>query len=805
MSSDGAAIVNRIMRGEAILLTGAGFSRGLTDQYGDPLPIGSELAESIWPIAFGDEPFDEDTPLNLVYAEALRQSSKLLGDQLRRHFEVDREEIPPRYETWYALPWHRIYTLNVDDGDEAVAVKSAGAGLQILSALTSKPGTLSADRLGVVHVNGRLADFPNLTFSPWEFADRTARADTWYQEFVTDITSRPVVVIGSVLDEPPLWHYLQLRGKRGNNKELRPRSWLVSPRLDPGRKALLERLNFVHIAAKEQEFFDAEIAPVAGRLLTARRAQEILTSERALNDVSTLVREADAGKPDYLLGSSPQWGDVVDGFAATFVADSELVSMIDRQTGGSVAVVGSAGSGKTTALMKAAAIMAARGNKVLWLGRETEAQVSQIKDEVRADVPEYVFIDDIDRFADHAIKLLRDLQKIDETLVVVVAARSARFTQLRYADRLGLADTLELSRLTDDDAEALIGELSRANRLGALLSLSPQERVLQITKRDDRQLLVTLIEATSGERFHIRVAEECRSLTGAALSIYGIICAAAWADNRSLTRGDVLYATGRSFEPNDAINGLQQLEASKLLIATGSRYQARHRVIAESAIDYFRAEGLLEHWIEDLLFLVAGHYDKANIRNTRYGRLLVRLVGHENLKGLLGDNAAVQRIYGTAEEWLAEDPHFWLQRGSFETDYGSLVPAENFLGSARSLAPDDIQVDTAWAMLILKKAVTKADSPDAHGWAQEAFTLLRAIMKDDRRNSPHTFAVFLNFGLRWLRVQQLGVEEQRALRDELLYYGQIGASRFPRVADVQEAWNQTRRWIATNAVVQITA
>ena len=802
MSSDGAAIVNRIMRGEAILLTGAGFSRGLTDKFGDPLPVGSELAESIWPIAFGDEPFDRDTPLNLVYGEALRVSPTLLGEQLRRHFEVDRDELPRRYETWYSLPWHRIYTLNVDDGDEAVATRPGGDRLQIVSALTTKPGVISSDKLGVVHVNGRLKDFPNLTFSPWEFADRTARDDTWYREFVTDLTSRPVVVVGSVLDEQPLWHYLQLRGTRGNNKELRPRSWLISPRLDPGRKAMLERLNFAHVSAKEQDFFDAEIDPVAPRLLASKRAQEILTSEHALTDVSTLVRNATKGSPDYLLGTSPRWGDVVDGFSANFTADSELVSLIDSLTGGSIAVVGSAGSGKTTSMMKAAAVMNARGNKVMWLGRETEAPVSQIRDEVRSEKPDYLFIDDLDRFADHAANLLRRLEEESEALVIVVATRSARFTQLQYANRLALAATLELSRLTDDDAEALIAELSRANRLGALLSLTPRERVLRITQRDDRQLLVTLIEATSGERFHDRVADECRSLTGAALSIYGTVCTAAWADNRNLTRQDVLYAAERNFEPNDAINGLQQLEASRLVVAEKSRYQARHRVIAESAIDYFRSEGQLEHWIEDLLFLVAGHYDRNNVRNTRYGRLLVRLVGHENLKSLLGDSSAVQRIYGTAEEWLADDPQFWLQRGSFETDYGDLAPAENFLGQARALAPNDIKIDTAWAMLILKKALVKIDSPDAYTWAQEAFDLLRLIMRDANQNSPHTFAVFLNFGLRWLRAQDLGVEEQRSLRDELLYFGQQGAARFPRVSDVQDAWNRTRRWIATNAIVQ---
>lgn len=804
MPAENTSIVNAIYRGQAVLLTGAGFSRGMTDTFGDPLPVGAELAESIWPIAFGhDEPFDGDTALTMVYEAAMRKSATLLVDQLRRHFEIDRKLLPDRYKTWFALPWHRIYTLNIDDGDEAMSELPGGARLQILSALSTTPGVVQPDRLPVVHINGRLQDFPNLTFGPWEFAERTAAVDPWYQEFVTDIATRPVVVIGSVLDEPPLWHYLKLRGQRGSTKELRPRSWLVTPRLDVGRKAMLEGLNFAHIEQTEQDFFNETVAPAAPRLIAATQVKNDRSGEDALQDVSDSVRESKAGSPDYLLGSAPRWGDVTDGYAATFAFDKQLTDAIDELSAGTVSIVGSAGSGKTTSMMKAAATLAARGNNVLWLGRETELPIGALRRETKERAPDYLFIDDIDRFGADAGTLLRGLQHEADALVVVVATRSSRFYQLRYEEQLPLDTNLEQARLTDDDAEALLRELDRGNRLGALIALTHDQRVKKITERDDRQLLVTLIEATSGERFHNKVAAECGSLTGAALTLYGIVCTSAWADNKPLSRQDLLYAAHRSYEPNEALQALQRLEYSNLVQVQGNRYRARHRVVAESAMDYFRGEGLLAAWITDLIFLVAAHYDPQNVRRTRYGRLLIRLINHQNLKKHVGESSGVQRIYGAAEAWLSRDPHFWLQRGSFETDYGDLISADNFLRQARALTDGDFLIDTAWAMLLLKRALKSLPAPDAATHIQDAFDLLVPIMKNPDNKSPHTFAVYLIFGLRWLKEGPLGLEEQSQLRDSLRYFGNMGSYRFPDVADVQENWVAVQKWFATNALVDI--
>ena len=234
----------------------------------------------------------------------------------------------------------------------------------------------------------------------------------------------------------------------------------------------------------------------------------------------------------------------------------------------------------------------------------------------------------------------------------------------------------------------------------------------------------------------------------------------------------------------------------------GHGYRARHRVVAESAIDYFRSEGLLAAWITDLIFLVAAHYQPENARRSRYGRLLIRLISHQNLKKLVADTATVQHIYGTTEQWLFRDPHFWLQRGSFETDYGDLASADNFLRQAGALTTSDVLIDTAWAMLLLKRAMKTPAKPDAANLVQEAFDLLVPIMKDPDSRSPHTFAVFLIYGLRWLKEGPIGVEEQRKLREDLRLFGNMGAYRFPKTADVQDNWVVVQKWFATNALVE---
>ena len=72
--------------------------------------------------------------------------------------------------------------------------------------------------------------------------------------------------------------------------------------------------------------------------------------------------------------------------------------------------------------------------------------------------------------------------------------------------------------LTDPDVDAL----TRANRLGELRGKSPAGQRKVLVDKCGRQLLVALIEATSGKRFDEKVESECAGLDGDAQLLYAI-------------------------------------------------------------------------------------------------------------------------------------------------------------------------------------------------------------------------------------------------------------------------------------------
>ncbi|MFI6172339.1 hypothetical protein ACIBCN_36560 [Nocardia sp. NPDC051052] len=785
-------------------MTGAGFSHGAVDRNGHPIPLGRELAEQIWPIAFGDSTFDRSSNLGEVFRLANRKSGTLLRNHLELVLSVDSENIPRRYYDWFSLPWHRIYTLNIDDLDRAVSMtlKSPRA-LRILSAFTSTPGdAASRDHLAVVHLNGRMVDFPNLTFDPPSYGARTSLPDAWYQQFVTDIVTRPTFFIGTVLDEPPFWHYLSQRGSKGATAETRPRSWLITRNLPAARRELLSEFNIYLVEQYEEEFYTEFISPNVGELKQIAKARKALANteeESYLVDVAGVIASGPKGDANFLLGREPTWGDVHDGFAAQFDWDAEVIEDLRTMSDGTYIVHGGSGTGKSTTMLRAAAVLAADGNRVLWVSRDTDKSPSEIRAGILDRQPDYVFIDNLDRFGDTGPSFMDSLMNKLDTTVFVGAMRTQRLYRLELPTRL-TAKFKPAPHLSDSDAIRLIAALSKGNRLGALLQLTASDRVDAITRRAGRQLLVSLIEATSGRKFHDKVADECRNLTGMELAAYGVACCADSADGQYLTSSDILIAIGAA--NNEGVKAVRALTRDGLLTDTRGKLRVRHRVIAESAVNYFRSEDRLQEWMEHLIFLCAVKYTPSAMTRGRYGRLLIRFLNHDFLKEQLGSVIAVQTLYGSVETILSNEFHYWLQRGSFEVEVGDLGQAETFLLQAQALKPDDFFLETEWCYLLLKRALYAPNSATSTPDAEDALRRLEALMTAKSEQSPHTYHVYLNLGLKWLLAAPLSVGEARLLRDNLRRYAVIAKSQFRSSNMINGVVSQVERRLMTLSLEQ---
>ena len=141
----------------------------------------------------------------------------------------------------FSAAWYKVYTLNIDDLPAALQASQTLPRRLISSSPHNRSVRPNDGALEVVHLNGRWDDGPDqVTFSADQFGGRFPGADPLHAQCAVDILSRPVLFVGTELDEPPLWQAIQLR-KAASGKDLRRRSFLVTPKLARARRDFLAR------------------------------------------------------------------------------------------------------------------------------------------------------------------------------------------------------------------------------------------------------------------------------------------------------------------------------------------------------------------------------------------------------------------------------------------------------------------------------------------------------------------------------------------------------------------------------------
>jgi len=155
------------------------------------------------------------------------------------------------------------------------------------------------------------------------------------------------------------------------------RGYVITPSASEIEKHHLNSLNLVHVPGTLKDFadwLDRELPkrPTGWDLATARRP-ELRNIHQALNDVqkralnSVTLVSADtlpSAQSDNSLGAirnfykgyKPRWADILDGVPAELAFNKQFSQLVEKghESGKCIALVGPAGSGKSTALMVAA-------------------------------------------------------------------------------------------------------------------------------------------------------------------------------------------------------------------------------------------------------------------------------------------------------------------------------------------------------------------------------------------------------------------------------------------------------------------
>lgn len=780
-----AYLRERMRRADAILFTGAGFSTGVRNTAGTRMPLGTELRPHLWALSYPGEAFDEASKLPDLFSIAQARNPKGLRDLLLLRLAVDASSIPDYYAGLFSLPWLRAYTLNVDDLPTAIARQhTLRRRILPLSAITWGERGLPAREarvLEVVHLNGQLADAPDgVTFSPTQYAERLAGQEPLYAQCAVDVLTRPVVYIGTPLDETPLWQHIEMR-RRGprTRREFRRESFLISPTLDRARAEVLDReFHVTHIPMGVEDFskelLTATAAVVEEGYTVIAAAIDIARESNEPPLAQDLSAAAEAGSPDYLLGRAPDWGDVRDGFAAPRNCDLELETLAKAQLQprdeppGTILVSGTAGSGKSTMVMRLALALTAAGAKVAWVDNSVDISPLNLRRwAATIDEPTVLIIDDVDRYGPGGPALAAEMVRGPKPLLLVATIRSGRGAD-RFADRyvaLGAPfRQFDMPDLTNGDIQALIDLLDAKNRLGVLKGRDRQGQFNAFKDVARRQILVAMLEATSGKRFEEVIESELLELDNDTRDLYAIAAVASGL-RFGLTRDEMLLAVDdRSAATLASIDALQR---RRLIVADpAGTLRVRHRVIAEVLTRVLARDGQLADVIVGLAVAAASKVSPTTKPTHRTYRRIRALMNHDWLTSTIGVPAA-RKVYEALEGLMQWDHHYWLQRGSYELEHGEFQYAENFLNQAFGLAPTDPLVKTEYAYMTLRRAVIAHLPTESRENLQEGFGLLREAIEDREGSDPHQYHIFGKEGLNWLARGDVTPQEREELLNEL--------------------------------------
>jgi Mrp family chromosome partitioning ATPase len=518
-------------------------------------------------------------------------------------------------------------------------------------------------------------------------------------------------------------------------------------------------------------------------------------SDGRLKDVSELANNPTA-QNEFLLGSEPIWADIQANRAISRECDTTLWNQVSgalrrEKTKGLVIITGTAGSGKSTSLMRLCLRLAADGVHVGWVDHHSDINPRQIRDAMRDEkAPAVLAIDDADMYGPELAVWIRELILTESAPLVVVATRSGKVD--RVLSPLVLRDIPKdetaMPPLADADIGLLIELLEHEKRLGILTGRSRAEQEYAFREQAGRQLLVAMIQATSGKKFEEKAVQELLDLEQDGQRIYALLAVAS-SFRFGLTRDEILIAS--SDFTNAALNAVQHLVGRHIVAERDGGYVwARHRRIAEIITDELARTGQLGTPVIGLARLAAAKVSPTLRRADRAWRMLIAFINHAFLHRTIGCEVS-RNLYGSLESVLSWDFHFWLQRGSLEVEEGDLNLAEHFLSTARSLSPDDVYLQTEWAYLQFRKACANPSAKDSPELVKEASETLESLT--NRVGDPYPYHILGSQGLSWARRGIPNPQDKEAYLKRLIKRTEEGYRKYPKEQDLQQILSDLRR------------
>ena len=804
----------KLSEGKLILFTGAGFSSGAKDYEGRNLPLSKDLTKEISALIGIDDPTSK---LKDIFSLALSQKRKELCEYLEKRLTVDSISLTETHKLIINQPWYRIYTVNVDDLFRVAQVKfNFDRKIECISNTNSIQGHhIDIHNLNVTYLHGMLEDIPDkVIFSQEQYSERMFFLDAFYNHLSAEILHHPYLFLGSQLDEDIFWYYIYLRKTKGpvDNIDLRPRSFIVTPELSLTRQALLRDFNINWIPQTDKEFCETFLSQITlesqkGFMKIKQRVTDAeITRIPTVSELITFnknKRQTD----HYLLGAEPSWKDMSSGLSIERDKQKKWMKKIkncledtSQKATPLFIFTGTAGDGKTSIAMRIALELSSKGQSIGWIDSDAEVSPHQIIPLVnKTEGLDALFIDTPDMYGLEIPRIISELSLKKKLKFIAVILRSTKVDRIIRGPLLKTEiqrEEFSTYRLTDNEINQILDLLENQKLLGALKQKSRSEQIKAFQEKADRQLVVAMIETTSGGEFVKKICEEFENLEHISKQIYCLV-AIATSRNHFLSDEDILIGIGENRD-NSITNKIKDLTKRGLFINnSGKGLRVRHKLIAQTVSEKLSLDKQLMPYCCRLAYISAVRFKSSLSKSERkrMNRLLKSMINHDFLFKVSSHNDEVRKLYNSIEDFLKDHHHFWLQRGCFELEIGNLSLARNYLNQSFEIRPKDSLVILSLENLNFKEAIANPNTTSSFDKAQEAYDRIVQLIEERGQLDAYPYHILGSQGFAWAKKGIKDVEKRKKHLEDLLIILKKGLENHPRSNEIKDIKDKVQKEI----------
>ncbi|MBG5894978.1 SIR2 family protein [Proteus mirabilis] len=714
-------IKNALLNGRLVLLLGAGASRGCTNSLNLEVPLGGKLAE-ILAQEMGETLDGED--LSEVYSAARSD----LGSQVDRILEKWFKHCAPsrEYIELAKYPFFRIYSLNIDDAFEKAVYTQQNPSRRKFNVRQRNDSVVEPDQffqtLDYIKLNGDINNISNgFIFAPQEYGEGSALSPVWYEELAKDFHRYTFIFIGTQLKEPLFYH--QISKYKAKTKASNLKSYIIIPSLSAIQQKGLSDSNIEFIQGTLSSFVDwlkSEFPspPTSKEIITNVRPELSLETQFTVKNINlfssvTPVNRATLALIDdiksnskirnFYKGFKPTWFDIMDAVPA-FLEKS--LNFYESQLANNkpnplnlYMIFGSAGSGKSTTLKQLALRLSDEGDRPVYYIEEYKSNIQDLISELdyRNDKPYYLFFE---RINDNAFEVSKVIKSSKSEKVIFITSENPKIWKTRVKDHLlaHLTASVDISEISPSDADLILEKLKLYGNWTRLEKMSARNRRYEILKKSKKQLLIGLLETTSGEGYQKIIQKDYKSIE--CPSEKALLILAGLATTQGVSASEVTLTRAMSYlgvNPNiyyvsSSMDGIVHYKNGSVT--------TRHRIYMEYLFKYFVSSDDLYNAICAYVeaFSVYHFPIVKNISTSEFS-IYKYLVNSKALKKLFKDNkTAILSIYEKFEKAFENEGLFLMQYGLALRSFGKNGAAYEKLIIAQQAFPESPHIEHALAM-----------------------------------------------------------------------------------------------------------